>query len=58
LADIRREQVANTPPLDRAEPLTRQDEQELHDLYGWPVYWWEPDRYTCPYPETPSCTVL
>jgi len=40
-ADIRRDQVANTPPLDRAEPLTRRDEEELHNLYGWPVYWWE-----------------
>ncbi len=43
-ADIRREQVANTPPFDRAEPLTRRQEQELHDLYGWPGYWWEQEH--------------
>jgi hypothetical protein len=43
-ADIRRAQVENTAPLDRAEPLTRRDEQELHDLYGWPVYWWEQEH--------------
>lgn len=47
-ADIRRDQVANTPPLDRAEPLTRQDEEELHNLYGWPVYWWEQDQGITP----------
>jgi hypothetical protein len=47
-ADIRREQVENTPALDRAEPLTRQDEQELHQLYGWPVYWWEQEQEITP----------
>ncbi len=47
-ADIRREQVANTPPFDRAEPLTRQEEQELHNLYGWPVYWWEQEHEITP----------
>jgi sporulation protein YlmC with PRC-barrel domain len=47
-ADIRRDQVENTPPLDRTQPLTRQDEQELHDLYGWPVYWWEQEQEITP----------
>ena len=47
-ADIRREQVENTPALDRAQPLTRQDEQELHELYGWPVYWWEQEQEITP----------
>jgi hypothetical protein len=48
VADVRREQVESTPPLDRAEPLTRQDEQELHDLYGWPVYWWQEEHDITP----------
>jgi hypothetical protein len=47
-ADIRREQVENTPPLDRAESLTRQREQELHELYGWPIYWWEQEQQVTP----------
>jgi hypothetical protein len=47
-ADIRREQVENTPAFDRTEPLTRRDEQELHDLYGWPVYWWQEDQEITP----------
>jgi hypothetical protein len=47
-ADIRRELVESTPPFDRAKPLTRQDEQELHNLYGWPVYWWEQEEEITP----------
>lgn len=47
-ADIRREQVENTPALDRTQPLTQHDEQELHQLYGWPVYWWEQEHQITP----------
>lgn len=47
-ADIARVQVENTPPFDRVEPLTRRDEQELHDLYGWPAYWWEQEEGITP----------
>jgi len=47
-ADIRREQVQNTPALDRTQALTQQDEQELHELYGWPVYWWEQEHEITP----------
>jgi hypothetical protein len=47
-ADIRRGPVANAPPFDRGEPLTRQDEQELHDLYGWPAYGWEQEHEITP----------
>lgn len=47
-ADIRREQVENTPSLDRTQPLTKRDEQELHELYGWPVYWWEQEQEITP----------
>ncbi len=47
-ADVRRDQVANTPAFDRAEPLTRRGEQELHNLYGWPVYWWEQEHEITP----------
>jgi hypothetical protein len=47
-ADIRREQVENTPPFDRTQPLTRRDERELHDLYGWPIYEWEQEQEITP----------
>jgi len=47
-ADVRRELVESTAPFDRTEPLTRRDEQELHDLYGWPVYWWEQEEEITP----------
>jgi len=47
-ADVSLEAVANTPPLDRSQPLTRHEEQELHDLYGWPVYWWETEEEIVP----------
>jgi hypothetical protein len=47
-ADITRTQVESTPPFDRAGPLTRRDEQELHDLYGWPAYWWEQEEQITP----------
>lgn len=47
-AEILREQVERTPPLERAEPLTRRDEQELHDLYGWPAYWWREEHDITP----------
>lgn len=47
-ADVRRALVESTPPFDRAEPLTRHEEQELHNLYGWPVYWWEQEEEITP----------
>lgn len=47
-ADIRREQVQNTPAFDRAQPLTKREEQELHELYGWPGYWWEQEHQITP----------
>jgi hypothetical protein len=46
--ETRREQVANTPPLDRSQPITRQEEKELHALYGWPIYWWEQEHDITP----------
>jgi hypothetical protein len=47
-AEVSLELVAGTPPFDRSQPLTRREEQELHDLYGWPVYWWEEEEEIIP----------
>lgn len=43
-ANVRREQVTDTEPLDRSRPLDQRDEQRLHDMYGWPVYWWQEEH--------------
>lgn len=43
-ADILREQVVNTDPLDRSRRLDVRDEQRLHDQYGWPAYWWQEEH--------------
>ncbi len=33
------EQVRDSPPADAARPVSRQQEQRLHDHFGWPYYW-------------------
>lgn len=36
---LTRDQVKNSPDIDLARPVSRQQEQHLHDHYGWTVYW-------------------
>lgn len=36
---LTRDQVRNSPAVDTAQPLSRQQEIELHDYFGWPSYW-------------------
>jgi sporulation protein YlmC with PRC-barrel domain len=36
---LTKEQVKSSPPTNTDKPLYRQHEHELHDHYGWPVYW-------------------
>lgn len=38
-ADLTREQVESSPPLERDAPVDRQHEIDLHQYYGWPYYW-------------------
>lgn len=33
------DQVRGSPDLPLGDPLTRQQETELHNYYGWPFYW-------------------
>lgn len=37
--DLTREQVEQSPPVDPAEPVSRQDENLLVHYYNWPLYW-------------------
>ncbi len=37
--DLTRDQVKNAPGVDTAVPVSRQQEMEFYEYYGWPVYW-------------------
>jgi hypothetical protein len=39
---LTREQVERSPDIDTDQPVSRQQETELHAYYGWPFYWTEP----------------
>ncbi len=37
--DLNKEQVRNAPDVDTDPPISRQQEIEFHNYYGWPYYW-------------------
>jgi hypothetical protein len=39
---LTREQVEKSPDIDTAKPVSRQQELDLHNHYGWPLYWLDP----------------
>lgn len=39
LVTLTREQLENSPEVDTDKPVSRQYEVELHQYYGWPIYW-------------------
>lgn len=39
LVELTQDQVRNSPGIDMAEPVSRQQEKALHEHYGWPPYW-------------------
>jgi len=41
-----KEQIRNSPDINMANPVSRQQEQELHDYYSWPFYWVYPQSYS------------
>ncbi len=45
---LTREQVKNSPDIDTHKPISRQHQIELHNYYGWPLYWHAPGPYTIP----------
>jgi hypothetical protein len=36
---LTREQVEKSPDIDTDKPVSRQQEMDLHNHYGWPFYW-------------------
>ena len=32
-------QIESSPDIDTIQPISRQQEEELHAHYGWPIYW-------------------
>lgn len=45
---LTREQVKNSPDIDTHKPISRQHQIELHNYYGWPLYWHASGPYTIP----------
>ncbi len=45
---LTREQVEKSPDIDTDKPVSRQQEIELHNHYGWPAYWIDPGTGTWP----------
>ncbi|HEX3019830.1 MAG TPA: PRC-barrel domain-containing protein [Chitinispirillaceae bacterium] len=39
------EQIQNSPSVDTANPVSRLEEQRLHNYYSWPFYWVYPAGY-------------
>jgi hypothetical protein len=39
---LTRSQVKESPDIDTDKPVSRQQETDLHQHYGWPLYWMEP----------------
>lgn len=37
--DLTVQQVHDSPDVDTAKPVSRQQEIEMHQYYGWPAYW-------------------
>jgi hypothetical protein len=37
--DLTRDQVANSPDVDTATPVSRQMELKYRNYFGWPAYW-------------------
>jgi uncharacterized protein YrrD len=39
VVDLTKEQVRNSPGIDTARPVSRQEQEALHRYYAWPYYW-------------------
>lgn len=42
---INRDVIMNSPDIDTAKPISRQEEERIHNYYDWPVYWNPNDVY-------------
>jgi len=39
IVNLSRQQIENSPPIERHRPVSRQFETEYYTYYGWPYYW-------------------
>jgi sporulation protein YlmC with PRC-barrel domain len=39
VANLTRQQIENSPPIESHKPVSRQYEEEYYRYYGWPSYW-------------------
>ncbi|MEQ1948924.1 MAG: hypothetical protein ABL995_17165 [Bryobacteraceae bacterium] len=37
--DLTRQQILDSPPIDAAKPVSRQQEELMNAYFGWPAYW-------------------
>jgi hypothetical protein len=37
--ELTKQQIEDSPPLDADAPVSRQQEQQVRDHFGWPYYW-------------------
>ncbi len=44
ILNLTSEQVQNSPDIDPEEPITPQEQEQLHQYYGWPTYWGTEDE--------------
>lgn len=54
LVGVSRDDLADAPTIDAEEPPDEQDEDEGHELYGWPPYWMEEGRDVAPMGTEPN----
>lgn len=52
--DLTRRQIENSPDIDKAKPVSRQQEREILDYYNWPVYWTAARPRDADIPKTPA----
>ncbi len=45
---LTQQQVKNGPDIDTHKPISRQHQIELHNYYGWPLYWHAAGPYNIP----------
>lgn len=39
IVDLTRQQILDSPPIDAAKPVSRQQEESMNAHFGWPAYW-------------------
>lgn len=57
--NLTKKQIANSPPIETHEPVSRQYEVKYYRHYGWPIYWegrwrWGGSSYPVLLPAAPS----